>query len=87
MVPFFGTVDNYALILITLIYSLVTFKLVIGCAWVSTRPLISAILFSMIIILLILSRIARDYIIHIKDGGKLRLASRIFMEESNFLDY
>jgi hypothetical protein len=88
MIPLFGAVGGLAIILIALLFSLITYLLIIGSVWVFARPYISTILFSAIIVLIIVTRIISDYIRQDDDGSKsVRLANRVFMEESNFLDY
>jgi hypothetical protein len=60
MIPFIGAIGAFVLILFAFLFSLITFLFIIACAWIVARPLMAFFLFSLIIVLIFLSKMSRD---------------------------
>jgi hypothetical protein len=68
MIPFLGAVGAVVLIFFAFIMSLITFLFIIACAWIFARPLLALIIFGIIGILVVISKLSRDHIVSQQQG-------------------
>jgi hypothetical protein len=88
MIPFFGAIGATVLVFVAFLFSLMTYLLIIAMSWVFARPFLSVLLFGIIIILVVASKMAGDHMHENGNGEKsFRIPSRMFTEETNFLQY
>ena len=87
-IPLVGDAKGLKLIVMSSIISLIVYLLIVSISWMFTKPYSSMLLLAMIFILVIGIKIFNEYVKLINEEGKpKKLANRIMMEESNFLDY
>ncbi len=88
MIPFFGAVGITVLIFIAFLLSLITYLIIISTAWIFAKPFLSAMLFGVVIILIIASKITSVQLTEdLRDNKASRIAYRIMSVDSNFLEY
>jgi len=62
MIPFLGAIGAFVLIFFAFIASLITFLFIIACAWIFARPLLALIIFGIIGVLVVISKLSRDHV-------------------------
>lgn len=70
MIPFLGAIGATLLVIFAFIFSLITFLLIIACAWICARPLYAFLLFGIIILLSFIGKTTKEHFSQNEDSNQ-----------------